>query len=150
MLFVVFTGKRICKVDFVTCPEGVTVGEYDTCTDSAATPQQQQPAKSISYNQCKCRDEWWFAYGDGSVKSFSGCANPDDDPLGPWCAVDPAFCDNFAGEIKQTVNEVRGLVTALQGSGRRDVSTYTHILVHRVPILVYICVSRSELSEGRT
>eukprot|EP00878_Enallax_costatus_P032092 GHUV01035193.1.p1 GENE.GHUV01035193.1~~GHUV01035193.1.p1 ORF type:complete len:178 (+),score=32.42 GHUV01035193.1:535-1068(+) len=104
-------GERICKVDYTTCPLGTSAGEYDTCantTETVASQQrQQQQAKATTYSNCKCRDLWWYAYADGSVEGFSGCANPDGDALGAWCAVDPQYCDNYAGEIKQAVNEVR-------------------------------------------
>jgi hypothetical protein len=39
-------------------------------------------------------------YEDGTTAEFSTCANPDLDPLGPWCEVDPMKCDSFATVLK--------------------------------------------------
>lgn len=39
-------------------------------------------------------------YDDGTSAIFSTCANPDADPLGHWCQVDPTKCDNFATILK--------------------------------------------------
>jgi hypothetical protein len=41
-----------------------------------------------------------FRYDDGTSAIFSTCANPDADPLGHWCQVDPNKCDNFATILK--------------------------------------------------
>ncbi|KAI8462229.1 MAG: hypothetical protein J3K34DRAFT_503160 [Monoraphidium minutum] len=47
---------------------------------------------------CPCLAEWKDAAGG----THSGCANPNDDPLGDWCAVDaeacPGYYGSFAGE----------------------------------------------------
>eukprot|EP01023_Acetabularia_acetabulum_P063866 TRINITY_DN8108_c1_g1_i1.p1 TRINITY_DN8108_c1_g1~~TRINITY_DN8108_c1_g1_i1.p1 ORF type:complete len:610 (+),score=97.18 TRINITY_DN8108_c1_g1_i1:125-1954(+) len=36
---------------------------------------------------CKCLEAWPYS---GEV--YSGCANPDNDPKGPWCNVDTSTC----------------------------------------------------------
>lgn len=96
-------------MDYATCPPGTSTSEFDTCSNTTKTltaQQQQQLGRATTHHNCKCHDTWWYAYADGTVEGFTGCANPDGDALGAWCAVDPEFCDNYAGQIKQAVNEV--------------------------------------------
>jgi len=40
-----------------------------------------------------------YVYESGTNVTFVGCANPDGDPLGPWCAIDPNTCPSFAGQL---------------------------------------------------
>uniref|UniRef100_A0A383VIB2 CBM1 domain-containing protein n=1 Tax=Tetradesmus obliquus TaxID=3088 RepID=A0A383VIB2_TETOB len=107
--------KRKCRVDFATCPENSTVGEFDFCEDTpaaaaaAAAAGESERSVSTTFHNCDCKAGWIYTYVDGSKANFSACANPDGDPMGPWCAVDPATCDRFAGEIDgQERNETLG------------------------------------------
>jgi hypothetical protein len=52
-----------------------------------------------SFHGCAC-EQWSYLYSDGSRANFTGCANPDGDPQGSWCAVDPQICEEFAGDMK--------------------------------------------------
>lgn len=45
-------------------------------------------------------------YMDGTSAIFSTCANPDADPLGAWCEVDPTKCESYATVLKPG-NKVR-------------------------------------------
>lgn len=38
---------------------------------------------------CQCLGSWHY---EGSEQVYAGCANPDGDPLGPWCPVLPGSC----------------------------------------------------------
>lgn len=89
----------MCRVDIATCPDGsgVDEGGLDACTPLAsAAPVEQQ---GVSWHGCDCKP-WTYSYADGSKDSFSGCANPDGDTLGPWCVVDAASCSSFAGVLQ--------------------------------------------------
>ncbi|KAF6260820.1 hypothetical protein COO60DRAFT_1700160 [Scenedesmus sp. NREL 46B-D3] len=101
--------KRKCRVDFATCPDNSTVGEFDYCDDAAAAEPLEDNSATTTFHNCDCKAGWIYTYADGTKGNFSACANPDGDPMGPWCAVDPATCDRFAGEINgQESNETLG------------------------------------------
>jgi hypothetical protein len=60
-------------------------------------------------------------YGDGTEGTFDSCANPDGDPLGHWCQVDPAQCDNYATVVKK--GQVRAVrVKGVEGPCSRPLS----------------------------
>jgi hypothetical protein len=83
------------------------VGEYgfDACLEKAEVPTD----KAVTVHGCKCAfGGWKFQYGEDLLK-FDGCANPDGDPLGPWCGINPQDCDEFAGILVQD-----GRVSVLQ------------------------------------
>eukprot|EP01025_Chloroclados_australasicus_P029624 TRINITY_DN2961_c0_g1_i6.p1 TRINITY_DN2961_c0_g1~~TRINITY_DN2961_c0_g1_i6.p1 ORF type:complete len:651 (-),score=82.01 TRINITY_DN2961_c0_g1_i6:1184-2980(-) len=44
---------------------------------------------STTVADCQCLSSWTVGSGG---EEYSGCANPDNDPNGPWCRVDPATC----------------------------------------------------------
>jgi hypothetical protein len=43
---------------------------------------------------------------DQQFSSLLGCANPDDDPLGAWCPVDPRSCPSYYGAKQPRPGEV--------------------------------------------
>lgn len=54
-----------------------------------------------THHSCSCAPGGWnYTFADGTSEHFSGCANPDGDPLGSWCAVNPEECGAFAGEMQ--------------------------------------------------
>jgi hypothetical protein len=75
--------KRKCRVDFATCPENSTVGEFDYCAESeaAAEPQISDGSVTTTYHNCDCKAGWIYTYADGTKGNFSACANPDGDPM---------------------------------------------------------------------
>jgi len=85
------------------------VGALDTC---ASLPEAAEPAvgsggaSTTTYHNCSCIEGgWWYLHPSGAAasgpvnKTIFGCANPDGDPLGAWCAVDPEKCARFAGYV---------------------------------------------------
>jgi hypothetical protein len=105
--------ERKCRVDQATCPRGVKVGAFDTCRPNAPQRRVALPGRPRTFHDCAClKGGWWYLYGGGPAsagpvnKTISGCANPDGDPLGDWCAVDPERCERFAGYVSNPVNPV--------------------------------------------
>lgn len=104
-------GARKCRVDAATCPPGAAAAledGYDACGPGAperwATPAV---VRGRSFNNCTCLGEWSYVYpasGDGATpavnRTLYGCANPDGDPVGQWCAVDADSCARFAGYFR--------------------------------------------------
>jgi hypothetical protein len=102
---------RKCRVDFATCPANATLadGGFDACTPEAGPPpgaaRPEPEARALTFNYCHCVGTWWYAYPSGTTatgpanQTLLGCANPDGDPLGTWCAVDPQECGRFAGYV---------------------------------------------------
>jgi hypothetical protein len=82
-----FAAKRKCRVDFATCPENSTVGEFDFCEDSpeaaaaVAVPQEGDRSVTTTFHNCDCKAGWIYTYADGTKANFSACANPDGDPM---------------------------------------------------------------------
>lgn len=102
---------RICRVNLATCPNATTATEIDSCAAKTDTVINS----TTTYHNCSCVEGGWpYEYPVRSntqaltnitvsrhgAQAFTGCANPDGDPMGPWCAVDPETCEVFAGEVK--------------------------------------------------
>jgi hypothetical protein len=120
---------RQCVVDVRTCPDPQALMSpsspdadvVDSCPDldddanpeTAAAAKEQRAAESYfasvppeehrTLAGCACDPGGWrYAYPDGTPGPLlKGCQNVDNDPLGPWCAVDPKICPWFAGEIRR-------------------------------------------------
>jgi hypothetical protein len=78
--------KRKCRVDFATCPENSTVGEFDYCEDTpeaaaAAAAATEERGVTTTFHNCNCKAGWIYTYADGTKANFSACANPDGDPM---------------------------------------------------------------------
>jgi hypothetical protein len=60
------------------------------------------PRSHRTIGGCACAPGGWrYRYPGGrETELLEGCHNPDGDPLGPWCAVDPKACAWFSGEIR--------------------------------------------------
>lgn len=99
------SGPRTCRVDQATCPAGVEA-EFDECGAGAAEEEQEQQ-RATTWHSCACVPGWSYKYADGSAVTSDGCANPDADPLGPWCEVDPLQCDSFTTVAKGGSDQVR-------------------------------------------
>jgi len=97
--------ERKCRVDLATCPPGASVSAFDACSPLADNWGAPAVVRVRTYNNCTCLDGgWWYQYpptaAAGAVnKTIYGCANPDGDPLGSWCAIDPESCGQFAGYL---------------------------------------------------
>jgi hypothetical protein len=121
---------RQCVVDLRTCPNQRAFSSggqdpIDSCApldaadaekrgdaETAAAAKEHDAARryfaSLPAEQhrtltgCGCDPNGWrYQFADGSFSDLiQGCANPDGDPLGPWCAVDPVKCAWFAGEMR--------------------------------------------------
>lgn len=63
--------------------------------DAAPPPA---PAAATTQAGCACLAHWTDATGAG----HAGCANPDGDPLGDWCAVDARACPGYYGSYAPT------------------------------------------------
>eukprot|EP01024_Parvocaulis_polyphysoides_P048815 TRINITY_DN4677_c0_g1_i2.p1 TRINITY_DN4677_c0_g1~~TRINITY_DN4677_c0_g1_i2.p1 ORF type:complete len:330 (+),score=24.61 TRINITY_DN4677_c0_g1_i2:95-991(+) len=59
----------------------------DFCFPGCEFVKEEEDKKIIEQEEtifgCKCSSEWYY----GNQK-YSGCANPDNDPRGSWCAVE--------------------------------------------------------------
>eukprot|EP01026_Neomeris_dumetosa_P042692 TRINITY_DN3562_c0_g1_i3.p3 TRINITY_DN3562_c0_g1~~TRINITY_DN3562_c0_g1_i3.p3 ORF type:complete len:201 (-),score=15.67 TRINITY_DN3562_c0_g1_i3:852-1454(-) len=51
---------------------------------------------STTIQNCQCKSKWEFVTLNGKTNIYHGCANPDQDPLSPWCIVDIATCPEDA------------------------------------------------------
>ncbi len=103
--------QRKCLVDYASCPSNAAVSDFDACAAApppavTADAAPAAPAETTTYHNCSCIEGgWWYLYPSGAAgaapvnKTLAGCANPDGDPLGAWCPVDPAKCDRFAGHV---------------------------------------------------
>ena len=105
-------GARNCRVDAATCPPGAAAAladGYDACPDRPERWAAPAVIRMRTHNNCSCIGEWYYLYpgggrdggGDGAPanRTVFGCANPDGDPAGAWCPVDPASCGRFAGYV---------------------------------------------------
>eukprot|EP01025_Chloroclados_australasicus_P010028 TRINITY_DN1390_c0_g1_i3.p1 TRINITY_DN1390_c0_g1~~TRINITY_DN1390_c0_g1_i3.p1 ORF type:complete len:764 (+),score=45.12 TRINITY_DN1390_c0_g1_i3:1016-3307(+) len=62
-----------------------TVVRYDYCPEDCIRP----PIDCTRSNKgCECLKQWTF----NSYYNLNGCANPDNDPYGPWCFVKRSTC----------------------------------------------------------
>eukprot|EP00877_Chromochloris_zofingiensis_P009813 jgi/Chrzof1/5085/Cz15g10350.t1 len=52
---------------------------------------------------CRCSPEYWSYYGAPGAAAIPniGCSNPNNDPLGPWCPVDPRSCPSYYSSFAQ-------------------------------------------------
>ncbi|GBF96277.1 hypothetical protein Rsub_09072 [Raphidocelis subcapitata] len=92
------TGRK-CRVNPATCPPGAAVGAFDDCEPLDEAGAAGAGAGSTARG-CTCLGSWSYRYpaaGAAEAAVLSGCANPDGDPLGPWCIVDSDRCERFAG-----------------------------------------------------
>lgn len=58
-----------------------------------------------------------YVYQTGLNVTYMSCANPDGDPLGSWCAIDPTKCDRFAGQLNVPGGVVSGETRVWAGVG---------------------------------
>ena len=67
-----------CVVDPNTCDASPWDSTWDIC---------HVPSRA----GCKCRNAWSY---EGSELFHGTCGNPDDDPGGAWCFVEPGTCED--------------------------------------------------------
>eukprot|EP01024_Parvocaulis_polyphysoides_P003821 TRINITY_DN11001_c0_g1_i1.p1 TRINITY_DN11001_c0_g1~~TRINITY_DN11001_c0_g1_i1.p1 ORF type:complete len:337 (+),score=17.06 TRINITY_DN11001_c0_g1_i1:48-1013(+) len=66
---------------------------------------RQGPNCKQTENGCKCKSQWMYLLGEGEVQR--GCANPDQDVNGLWCAIEHDSCDPEALGLPAFVNTQR-------------------------------------------
>ncbi|WIA30082.1 hypothetical protein OEZ86_000177 [Tetradesmus obliquus] len=85
----------------------------DTAVALAALPVNVRGGVSLTTQAgCTCSPLNWTYYpavvqdADQQFSSLLGCANPDEDPLGAWCPVDPRSCPSYYGAKQPAVGDV--------------------------------------------
>lgn len=72
--------------------------------NAAEKPSTRTTGRNDTQAGCGCLAEWVAKPGG---EKLSGCANPDNDPLGAWCPVDPKLCLGYYSVYRTEKGKLR-------------------------------------------
>eukprot|EP01025_Chloroclados_australasicus_P066075 TRINITY_DN903_c0_g1_i1.p1 TRINITY_DN903_c0_g1~~TRINITY_DN903_c0_g1_i1.p1 ORF type:complete len:588 (-),score=61.67 TRINITY_DN903_c0_g1_i1:342-2105(-) len=71
-----------------------TGSQYDYCEEQCSPPYVEEKEVddecAITVMGCSCKDTWEVS--DKIGETYTGCANPDEDPRGSWCHYEDNTC----------------------------------------------------------
>eukprot|EP00877_Chromochloris_zofingiensis_P015040 jgi/Chrzof1/9790/Cz04g15250.t1 len=98
--------------DYCTDPayDQERASELASMTDSYIMIAKYRHINHTTQAGCQCSPIDWTHYpADGSPgRRYLGCANPDKDPKGPWCVVNPMTCPSYYGQAVSKGSVVQG------------------------------------------